>query len=192
MAFKGDLPDQNWGGAGHSLGAGVGRTSHSPPASAPSSHGGPGSSCPAANDSRELAQVGTVAARGPSVCSPRTGQEPQPLLPSQLPPRGLQKRCLWVLRLSARLHAACAQLPGLLQELGTLNPSLTSILCTASSMAADVAAISLSTTAPSSSCRTSRLLGFSSWEEDSHTGRQITLTTGARESGPGTPDSKVP
>lgn len=40
---------------------------------------------------------------------------------------------------------------------------MSSILRTASSMAADVVAISLSTMAPSSSCRTSRLLGFSSW-----------------------------
>lgn len=47
---------------------------------------------------------------------------------------------------------------------GLLPPGvLTSILRTASSMAADVAAISLSTIAPSSSSRTSRLLGFSSW-----------------------------
>ena len=50
---------------------------------------------------------------------------------------------------------------------GLLPPGvLTSILRTASSMAADVAAISLSTIAPSSSSRTSRLLGFSSWGDE--------------------------
>lgn len=41
--------------------------------------------------------------------------------------------------------------PGLLQELEDPRAALTSILRTASSMAADVAAISLSTMAPSSS-----------------------------------------
>lgn len=65
---------------------------------------------------------------------------------------------------------------------------LTSILRTASSMAADVAAISLSTTAPSSSCRTSRLLGFSSWED----GKQVRSDAPAAPRGGGGPRGSAP
>jgi hypothetical protein len=70
--------------------------------------------------------------------------------------------------------------------------SLTSILRTASSMAADVAAISLSTMAPSSSCRTSRLLGFSSLGDKSQTDQFHPIKLQGPRERPGTGGCAVP
>lgn len=122
----------------------VGLTSRSPPASPQSWHGGPGSSCPTPDKSFEWAGRRAVCDEGGHRCwsapTPPSATEPRresqaPAIPSPLTCRGRLPL------LQGEAH------PGLLPP----PPVLTSILRTASSMAADVAAISLSTIAPSSS-----------------------------------------